>query len=107
MTGYRVNVNAVTAQTKNVSQDYALVISTGDGIDPAATITLDTNAPVVSVTQPLVTPITNSFGANTPDLSGGILYNQRAGANTQLQGTNTLLLANDANGVLTVGMTNQ
>ena len=30
--GHRVNVNAVTAQTNNVSQDYALVVSTGDGL---------------------------------------------------------------------------
>ena len=29
--GYRVNVNAVTAQTNNVVQDYALVISCGNG----------------------------------------------------------------------------
>jgi len=29
--GKRVNVNAVTAQTNNVEQDYALVISCGDG----------------------------------------------------------------------------
>ena len=29
--GYRVNVNAVTAQTNNVVQDYALVISSGNG----------------------------------------------------------------------------
>ena len=30
--GRRVNVNAVTAQTNNVCQDYALVISSGDGL---------------------------------------------------------------------------
>ena len=34
--GYRVNVNAVTAQSNNVVQDYALVISCGNGQDPAA-----------------------------------------------------------------------
>ena len=32
--GYRVNVNAVTAQTNNVVQDYALVISCGNGGSP-------------------------------------------------------------------------
>ena len=46
----RVNVNAVTAQTNDVVQDYALVISSGDGaITNAATVTTpagvaDTNA---------------------------------------------------------------
>ena len=30
--GHRVNVNAVTAQTNNVCQDYALVVSSGDGL---------------------------------------------------------------------------
>ena len=105
--GHRVNVNAVTAQTNNVSQDYALVVSTGDGLIAGATVTLNTNVPVVSLTQPLVTPITNTFGVTSPDFSGGILLNQRAGANTQLQGTNTIILTNDADGVLTVGMTNQ
>ncbi len=30
--GRRVNVNAVTAQTNNVCQDFALVISSGDGL---------------------------------------------------------------------------
>ena len=104
--GRRVNVNAVTAQTNNVSQDYALVISTGDGKAVGAAVTLDSTAPVVSLTQPLVTAITNSYGA-TPDYTGGILINQRAGASTQLQGTNTISITNDANALLTVGMTNQ
>ena len=105
--GHRVNVNAVNAQTNNVCQDYALVVSTGDGLLPDATLTLNTNVPVISVTQPLVTPVTNSFGATTRDFSGGILLNQRVGANTQLQGTNTLPVTGDANAVFTTGMTNQ
>lgn len=104
--GHRVNVNAVSAQTNNVSQDYALVISTGDGLDAGATITLDTSAGVVSVNQPEVTAITNAFGAS-PDFYGGILLNQRAGASTQLPGTNTLPLVNNANAVVTLGVTNQ
>ncbi len=41
--GYRVNVNAVTAQTNNVVQDYALVISCGDGqVTNAMTVHADT-----------------------------------------------------------------
>ncbi len=106
VTGRRVNVNAVAAQTNNVSQDYALVISTGDGLTVGATVTLDSSAPVVSVLQPEVTAITNTFGAS-PDFSGGILLNQRAGASTQLPGTNTLSLTNNANAVVTLGVTNQ
>ena len=104
--GHRVNVNAVTAQTNNVSQDYALVISCGDGLVTNA-LSFNTNDAIVSVTQPLVTVITNSFGSSSSNFAGGFLLNQRAGANTQLQGTNTVPITNDANAVLTVGMTNQ
>jgi subtilisin-like proprotein convertase family protein len=101
----RVNVNAVTGQTNNVCQDYALVISSGDGLVTNA-ITFDTNAAIVSTSQPLVTVITNSF-ANSPGYSGGVLFNQRVGANPQLLGTNTIADANFANAVITLGVTNQ
>ena len=104
--GRRVNVNAVNAQTNNVVQDYALVISCGDGLVTNA-LSFNTNAPIVSLTQPLVTVISNTFGNISSNFSGGFLLNQRAGANTQLQGTNTVSITNDANAVLTVGMTNQ
>ena len=54
-----VNVNAVTARTNDVVQDYALVISSGDGqVADALTVT---DAPVVSVTSSSVTFVTNSF----------------------------------------------
>ena len=101
----RVNVNAVTGQANNVCQDYALVISSGDGLVTNA-ITFDTNAAIVSTSQPLLTTITNSF-ANSPGFSGGVLFNQRAGANPQLLGTNTITDANLADAVITVGVTNQ
>ena len=94
--GSRVNVNAVTAQTNNVCQDYALVISSGDGQITNA-LTLNPSSPIVSSTQPLVTVITNTF-ANSPGFAGGVLFNQRVGANPQLLGTNTILLPTDANG---------
>jgi len=103
--GNRVNVNAVTAQTNNVCQDYALVISSGDGQITNA-ITLNPSAPVVSTIQPLVTIISNTF-TNAPGLAGGVLFNQRVGANPQLLGTNTLPIPDDANAVLTLGVTNQ
>ena len=105
VTGHRVNVNAVTAQTNNVCQDYALVISSGDGFVTNA-LTFDASSPIVSSNQPLVSVITNSF-ANSPGFSGGILFNQRAGAQPELLGTNTITITNDANAVVTLGVTNQ
>jgi subtilisin-like proprotein convertase family protein len=103
--GRRVNVNAVTAQTNNVCQDYALVISSGDGLVTNA-LTFGASPSLVSTSQPLLTVLTNGF-ANSPGMTGGVLFNQRVGANPQLQGTNTILLPTDANGVLTLGVTNQ
>jgi len=100
------NVNAVTAQTNNVCQDFALVISSGDGQDTNAIITLNPSSPVVFNNQPLVTFIANTI-TNSPGLAGGFLFNQRVGANPQLLGTNTILLPTDADGVLTLGVTNQ
>src|ERR1019366_44991 len=54
-----VNVNAVTGQTNGLVQDYALVISSGDGqVADALTVS---DAPIVSVTSASVTFVTNSF----------------------------------------------
>jgi subtilisin-like proprotein convertase family protein len=103
--GRSVNVNAVTAQTNNVCQDYALVISSGDGLISNA-IAFDASAPIIYSNQPLVTVITNSF-VNSPGYDGGILYNQRVGAQPELLGTNTIVLTNDADAVVTLGVTNQ
>ncbi len=104
--GRHINVNAVPAQTNSIVQDYALVISCGDGVITNG-LTLDATAPVVSVYAPLVTPITNAFGQSSSNFSGGILLNQHVGANSPLLGTNNIPLTNDANAVLTLGMTNQ
>ena len=102
--GRHVNVNAVTANPNNVVQDYALVISSGDGfVTNALTVA---SSPIVYLTQPLVTAISNQF-AGSPGISGGFLFNQRVGASTPLLGTNSILLPTDANGVVTLGMTNQ
>ena len=67
---------------------------------------MTSSSPLLASTPPLVTVITNAF-ANSPGFSGGVLFNQRVGANPQLLGTNTILLTTDANGVLTLGVTNQ
>jgi subtilisin family serine protease/subtilisin-like proprotein convertase family protein len=119
--GYRVNVNAVTAQTNNftgtyapnVVQDYALVISSGDG--------QITNAMVVTATPMVSNPTTNQQITYVSGNSGPLI-NQFVGANTPLMGTNALLIpltnslttvftTNELNGVtneqITIGMTNQ
>jgi len=110
--GYRVNVNAVTAQTNNyagayapnVVQDYALVISCGDGsVTNAMTVTAN----------PVVSNPTSDQQITYVSGNSGPLLNQTVGANTPLMGTNTLLFTNsiivggETNWQITVGMTNQ
>ncbi|MCW5555650.1 MAG: S8 family serine peptidase [Verrucomicrobiae bacterium] len=89
--GRHVNVNAVTAHPDDVAQDFALVISVGDGEVPDAMQLVETQ-PLVRRIQPTVTYVTNTF--NSPTMSGATLLDQRVGANTPLLGT-------------TSGMTNQ
>jgi subtilisin-like proprotein convertase family protein len=103
VTGQRVNVNAVSAQAQSVAQDYALVISSGDGEVADALKLVATNA--ASVSLPLVTVVTNQFAASPTD-AGAVLLDQRVGANAPLAGTTTVPLAN-GNGVITVGSVNQ
>jgi subtilisin-like proprotein convertase family protein len=109
--GRAVNVNAVTAQTNNaagvyapnVVQDYALVVSIGEGEAPGA-ISSVTDAGIVSnpTGAQNLTVVTTT---NTP------LFNQMVGASSPLLGTNTLPLGNHtvwgSDGVVTAGMTNQ
>lgn len=103
--GRHVNVNAVTAHTNDVVQDFALVISSGDGeVTNALTLT---SFAAAAATTPLLTVITNVVGGANPTQTGGVLYHQHVGANTPLLGTNQLALTNMANSVLTLGMTNQ
>ena len=83
--GYRVNVNAVTAQSNNVVQDYALVVSCGNGQDPAA----------MNVTPNSPAPISNLTGDQQIDFLSGTnvdapLINEFVGANTPLLGNNTV-----------------
>ena len=113
--GRSVNVNAVTAQTNNaagiyapnVVQDFALVISCGEGeVTNAITVTpapFDVNGVVSNPTTDQ--DITFVGTTNTP------LFNQFVGASSPLMGTNTISFsANSAyatNALLTVGQTNQ
>ena len=76
-----VNVNAVTARTNGVVQDYALVIASGDvQVADALTVT-DTSIALVPSTS--VTLVTNSF-APSQGISGGLLLSQRIGAQSPL-----------------------
>jgi subtilisin family serine protease len=102
--GRRVNVNAVAAQTSDVVQDYALVISGGDGAVPDA-LTL-TNSPVFAASRTAVTAVTNTFAAGT-GLYGAVLPQERAGANSPIPFTNGVTLPSVPNGTLTIGSTNQ
>ncbi|HLX96621.1 MAG TPA: LamG-like jellyroll fold domain-containing protein [Verrucomicrobiae bacterium] len=108
VSGYRVNVNAVTAQANNVVQDYALVISCGNG--------QVTNVMTVAAAPP--TPSNYTGDQNITYLSAannnGPLLNQIVGANTPLLGTNTIVFAPGSlegfgpnNWQVTAGMTNQ
>ncbi|HEX3857718.1 MAG TPA: LamG-like jellyroll fold domain-containing protein [Verrucomicrobiae bacterium] len=103
--GRDVNVNAITAQTNNsagnfapnVVQDYALVINYGNSADLGG-ITVTANPIVSNPTGDQ--QITFVTATNTP------LFNQFAGGNTPLLGTNTVQIGG-TNELVTLGMTNQ
>jgi subtilisin-like proprotein convertase family protein len=80
--GRHVNVNAVTAHPNNVAQDYALVISYGNGqVADAVEVTPQA---VVGASQWTVTRTTNDFRSSA--IEGQLLLGQHVGANTPLLG---------------------
>jgi subtilisin-like proprotein convertase family protein len=90
--GHRVNVNAVTAHTNDVVQDYALVLSCGNGEVPDA-LRLDPVArPIVALGSNglNLTLVTNWFDNTASGLDfkfkAATLTNQWAGANPALLG---------------------
>ncbi len=109
--GRAVNVNAVTAQTNNaaglyepnVVQDYALVISIGEGeiINAFSSVT----------DNPIASNPTGDQNITVVTTTNSPLFNQIAGASSPLLGTNSLPLGTNTiwgpNGVVTVGQTNQ
>ncbi len=103
MVGRRVNVNAVDAQAESVAQDYALVISSGDGETPDAIRLVD--GPAALAARPLVTVLTNQFAAS-PTEYGAILLHERVGADAPLAGTGTVPLSG-GNGAITIGTVNE
>jgi subtilisin-like proprotein convertase family protein len=107
--GRRVNVNAVTTQTNEVSQDYALVISSDSQATNALSLSSTVPTLVTNENIALVTYTTNMF-AGISGVAGSLLLNQHVGANFQLLGTNTIGLDNTmwgTNGAITLGVTNQ
>src|SRR5208283_1289583 len=70
--GNRVNVNAVSAQPIGAVQDFALVISAGEGEETDALVL--TNAPLAPpIVEPLVTALADSFSLSSPNDVGGLL----------------------------------
>ncbi len=88
VTARRVNVNAVTAHTNGIVQDYALVISSGGG-EAGDALSLVTDEPIVGTNANFaaVTVITNIFVGDGFSSAG--LEGQRVGANSPLLGTAT------------------
>ena len=99
-----VNVNAVSAQTNGVVQDYALVISSGDG--EVADALMVTEARTGSVVSSTVTILTNSFSPSQ-GISGALLLDQRVGAEAPMADGATIPWPGGANGTITAGFTNQ
>ena len=104
--GNRVNANAVTEQTNNIVQDYALVVSAGN-----IEVGQVSNA-IENVTDEGVfsNPTDDQF--ITQAQTNTILLNQTVGANTPLLGTNIVGFTTNTvdygtNGQFYVGMTNQ
>jgi subtilisin family serine protease/subtilisin-like proprotein convertase family protein len=94
--GRRVNANALTAHPDNIAQDYALVVSSGNGeVTNAFTVA---DGPVSDFGAFNLTVITNTIDSQLP------LFNQTVGASSPLVSSPTGL---GPLGTGLVGMTNQ
>ena len=99
-----VAVNAVTGTPDAVAQDYALVLSAGDGqVADALTVT---DGPEDFAVTPNVTVVTNEFLLDPLD-SGAVLLGQRAGASSPVLNSETVQLSGGPDSFLTMGDTNQ
>ncbi|HSU56418.1 MAG TPA: S8 family serine peptidase, partial [Candidatus Dormibacteraeota bacterium] len=108
--GHRVNVNAVTAHPNGVAQDFALVVSSGNGEVPDAIQFVGTPN-VVGTNLPFVSYQTNQFIGDPLD-TGAIVADQHSGASSPFLGTNTTPVNHQQNfptydGTINVGVTNQ
>ncbi len=103
--GRRVNVNAVTAHPNDVVQDFALVISSGDGeVSDGLALTTPAGGTTAPGVLPVLTYFTNDFSED-PENFGGVLLGQHVGASSPLLGTNVLAWPS-VNGQITLGTTN-
>lgn len=102
--GRRVPVNAVTAQSSKVAQDYALVVSSGDGQITNALRLVSSAAK--DEPAPFVATLPNTF-TNVAGAAGTILSRERVGACAAPSSTNVVLLPPDFTTQLTLGATNQ
>jgi len=109
---HAVNVNAVTSHTNGIVQDYALVISSGNGAVTNALTLTNANPILADSYAANLTAVTNEFNTSS-DVAGSVLLGQHVGASSPLQGTNTLSLGAVAqnnwgnNGQITLGVSNQ
>ena len=99
--GRNVTVNAVTAEQTNIVQDYALVISCGNGANTNGISVTEAAANVASLAQQVT--------FTTP--TNQIYFNQIAGANAPWLSTNAVLFSTNSvyatNASLFIGQTNQ
>ena len=102
---HAVNVNAVTLEQTNIVQDFALVISCGDGSN--------TNGIAVTPVPPTPGPPPDMPHVDYLASTNGIYFNEIAGANAPLLSTNDLGFGLDnnygfaSNSVFHIGQTNQ
>jgi len=99
-----VHVNAVSAQS-GVVQDYALVISSGDGQVPDA-LSVNENAANNAALPPSVILLTNQFSSNGLDF-GSILTFQRVGAGSPLLSAGVIPWPGPAVAQINIGTSNQ
>ncbi len=99
-----VNVNAVTGQV-GTAQDFALVISSGDGQVPDALTVGEPGAGSVAPAAQ-VTVLTNQFEPDALDF-GCVLYQQRIGAGSPLQAVGTIPWPGGPFGQISIGTLNQ
>ena len=101
---HRIGVNAVSERTDELVQDYALVISSGDGqISDALNLT---DSSLSTGSLPGTTFITNTFSRSSSDF-GTVLLHQRVSAFGTLPATNVIGLPGSSNAVITIGSPQQ
>ncbi|HYG33279.1 MAG TPA: hypothetical protein VEC99_00755, partial [Clostridia bacterium] len=103
--GRLVNVNAVADNPLNIAQDYALVVSCGDGEWTNAIHVAKAGEPV-GVNAPELTTLTNNYVGST-NYFGQTIQNQRVGAQPPPLSTNVYTLPDYANAQVGIGVANQ